>query len=228
MFDQTALWTLLDLTSLNETDDAPKIKRLCEQAVSISAAAVCVYPQWVPVAVDFLKESAVKVATVANFPEGMAAWQTVEASINSSIAQGAAEIDVVFPYPAYLAGEKAEAIDFVKKCRKICERVILKVILETGVLAEDSVIQAASRAVLAEGVDFIKTSTGKKGVGATLLAANLMLQVIKEVNPEAGFKASGGIRSLESALGYVELAEKIMGKAWVTPQHFRIGTSRVD
>lgn len=228
MFDQKAVWTLLDLTSLNETDDALKIKQLCEQAVSISAAAVCVYPQWVPVAVDFLKASAVKVATVANFPEGIMAWQTVEASIKSSIAQGAAEIDVVFPYPSYCAGEKAEAIDFVRKCRKVCEKVILKVILETGVLAEENLILAASRAVLTEGADFIKTSTGKKGVGATLLAANLMLQAIKEVNPKAGFKASGGIRGYKQALEYVELAEKIMGKAWVTPQHFRIGTSRVD
>lgn len=221
--------SFIDLTSLNENDTPETITALCHQAKSsdTSPAAVCVFPHFVEHAVSLLKGSGIKIATVANFPSGENTLESVMHSIQQSIKNGAEEIDVVFPYRAYLSGNKKYSCHFIQSCKEGCgESIVLKVILETGALQELSLISDASELLIDVGADFLKTSTGKISIGATLPAAEVMLQSIKKSRKNVGFKASGGIRTLAQATEYRELANQIMGKAWVTPAHFRIGTSK--
>ena len=124
-----------------------------------------------------------------------------------------------------MAGNKRSIYDLVKTCKSICVDHSLKVILETGELKHAALIDYASKAALDAGADFLKTSTGKVEVNATLEAADIMLQAIASTNPNAGFKAAGGIKLPEQAFKYFDLAEKYLGCAWITPQHMRIGAS---
>lgn len=222
--------SLIDLTSLNESDTDETIDALCNKAISHAGhvAAVCVYPQFVQQAATLLANSAVRVATVANFPAANDPLETVIESIKQSIKQGADEIDVVFPYRRYLAGDRAGACDFISACKKVCgAEILLKVILETGELKTSAIIADVSQAAISAGADFLKTSTGKVAVGATLEAATVMLQEIKKSDRLVGFKASGGVRTLEQALAYLYLASDIMGSEWITPRSFRFGASQL-
>lgn len=219
--------SLLDLTSLNDTDTAETIDTLCQNAKSHHVAAVCVYPRFVKQAATALQNTHIKIATVVNFPKGTDSLENVLLDIKQAIQDGADEIDVVFPYQQFLAGNVDSATHFIRECKLACGKNILKVILETGALKEKNLIAEASRCALAAGADFLKTSTGKIEVGATLEAAEIMLQEIKQSKKQVGFKASGGIRTAEQAKQYVELANQILGEGWVTPQTFRIGTSRL-
>lgn len=228
------IFSLLDLTSLGETDTPAMITALCKKAVTIQGhvAALCVYPQFARQVVDLLAQTPVKTATVANFPQGSDAINVALISIEQSIQAGAQEIDVVFPYQSYLAGDREGARDFVRQCKAACgENILLKVILETGALQEAQIIADASRDVIMAGADFIKTSTGKIKIGATLEAAAIMLLVINEMTPEMkrpiGFKASGGVRTVEEAAKYLELAAQIMGADWISPRTFRFGASQL-
>ena len=227
------IFSLIDLTSLNDQDDEVVINSLCKKAVTQHehVAAICIYPQFVQYAAQLLIGKSVKIATVANFPFGIDALDQVIESIHFSLKKGADEIDVVFPYQKYLAGEKQFAQDFVSACKKACGEKILKVILETGALKELNFIAEVSELALRAGADFIKTSTGKISVGATLEAAEVMLLAIKqlsvELNRPLGFKASGGVRSPQQAMQYIDLASRIMGTNWVTPMHFRLGASQL-
>lgn len=225
---QKKIFSLLDLTSLNDTDNAATIAALCHKAHGPlgRVAAVCVYPAFVSDAVAQLVETSIKVATVANFPHGADAKDVIQTSIMQSLKNGASEIDVVFPYRRYLQGDKEGALDVVAACRGfVGENALLKVILETGVIDNLSTIEEISYHVIAAGADFLKTSTGKVSVGATLEAASVMLYAIKESGANVGFKASGGVRTVEQAMMYIRLAEDIMGVGWVMPEHFRIGAS---
>lgn len=228
------LFSLVDLTSLNETDTESSIAVFCEKAQTSfgHVAAVCVYPQFVRQVVSQFAGTPVKVATVVNFPEGTASLESVLIEINDALLDGAQEIDVVFPYPRYLAGERRYAQTFVSSCKAACGNdAILKVILETGALGDLAIIADASYEALAAGADFIKTSTGKISTGATLEAAATMLLVIKHATPQlkhcVGLKVSGGIREIQQAAHYVELADRIMGREWVTAETFRIGASKL-
>ncbi|MEQ1790288.1 MAG: hypothetical protein ABL857_07585, partial [Rickettsiales bacterium] len=145
---------------------------------------------------------------------------------------GAQEIDVVFPYSRYLAGETQYAHTFVSSCKAACgDAMTLKVILETGALNDIAIIADACFETLAAGADFVKTSTGKIAEGATLEAAATLLLVIRHMLPQlkhnVGLKISGGIRELQQAAQYIELADRIMGREWVTPDTFRIGASKL-
>lgn len=223
------VFSLLDLTSLNETDDAARIAALCNKAQGPlgHVAAVCVFPCFVKQVSTILANTSIKIATVTNFPFGTEAIESVNQSIFDSIHHGAHEIDVVFPYVRYLAGEKKQACDFITECKKMCgEDILLKVILETGAIKDPLLVTEISQRVILAGADFLKTSTGKIATGATLEAATLMLTAIKSTSSQSvGFKASGGIRTIEQALQYIQLAEKIMGADWVNPEHFRLGAS---
>ncbi|HSW70261.1 MAG TPA: deoxyribose-phosphate aldolase [Gammaproteobacteria bacterium] len=221
---------LIDLTSLNDTDNTETIAALCEQAVTPNgqAAAVCVYPQFISEAKKILAGSSVRIATVVNFPQGNDVLENVLAAIRQAISDGADEIDVVFPYQDYLHGEKQKACDFIRACKAACgEKILLKVIIETGALADSLVIAEVSYDVCHAGADFLKTSTGKISVGATPEAARTLLTVIKKIPRTIGFKVSGGVRTVEQARQYIQLAEEIMGPGWVTPAHFRIGASQL-
>lgn len=223
------IFSLLDLTSLNETDNEKVISTLCHHAHGSlgSVAAVCVYPSFVKQAADALVGTPVKIATVANFPHGNEALESVISTIKTSLANGAQEIDLVFPYQRYLAGEKIAACDVITTCKKLCGNHTLKVILETGLLQDLNLITEVSQDVIAAGADFLKTSTGKVAIGATVEAATAMLAVIKKSTRPVGFKASGGIRTLGQAMQYIHLAEEMIGFDWVMPSHFRLGASRL-
>lgn len=221
--------SLIDLTSLNENDTEDTIKKLCQQASTKAGtvAAVCIYNRFVPLAKSLLQKTDVKVATVCNFPGGNMPLDFVIKEIARAIAAGADEIDVVMPYHAYLAGKKPEVKNFITTCKKNCGNLTLKVILETGALQDENIITAASEDAILAGADFIKTSTGKIATGATLEAAQAMLRVIARLKPEymAGFKASGGVRTLAQAAAYLQLADAILGPQWATAQTFRFGAS---
>jgi len=221
----------LDLTSLGEDDTPARIEALCASAAGPGGAppAVCVYPEHIASARRALDErglDGVAVATVVNFPDGAADPHRVERETRRAVAAGAQEIDLVLPWRAFLAGERGAARRVVDACRAACSGRPLKVILETGELADAGAIRAASELALAAGADFIKTSTGKGATGATPEAARTMLEAIRAHGGKAGFKASGGVRTLADAATYIALADEILGEEWTDDAaHFRIGAS---
>ncbi len=224
---------LMDLTTLNNDDTNESVIHLCQLAQSSfgNVAAVCIYPQFVAVAKQQLAAqgaSKIKVATVVNFPDGCDVLDDVLLQTQQAISDGADEIDLVLPYRALMAGDEQAGYEMVKQCKKLCgEQVLLKVIIESGVLKTPALIKKASEIAIDAGADFIKTSTGKVSVNATLEAAEIMLKTIKEkgVWDHVGFKAAGGVRTTEEAAQYLTLAENILGTEWLNARHFRFGAS---
>lgn len=219
----------LDLTALGEDDDSQRIAALCASAMSPfgAPAAVCVYPEWIAFArerLDALGLRSVAVATVVNFPDGDATPAQAARECRRARAAGAAEIDLVIPWRALRIGDYDGPSRLLRECRAACPDRLLKVILESGELADPTLIARASRIALAAGADFLKTSTGKASVHATPLAAAAMLGCIAEFG-RGGFKASGGLRRIGDALPYFQLAAEMLGEHWVTPAHFRLGAS---
>lgn len=224
--------TAIDLTSLNLDDTRETIIQLCQKSKTAlgSVAAVCIYPNFIEIAKNILgPHSMVKIATVCNFPSGQAALPDVLIEIKNAIKAGADEIDLVMPYHDFLAGKYQYVHDFIATSKKNCDDKLLKVILETGALQDSHLIARASRDCILAGADFIKTSTGKIATNATLPAAEIMLTTIRDLNLDrtVGFKAAGGIRTLDQALQYLQLAENMMGVDWVSPRTFRIGASQL-
>lgn len=171
-----------------------------------------------------------RIATVTNFPHGNDDIDIALAETNAAIAYGTDEVDVVFPYRALMAGNRQVGFDLVKACKTACEAagVLLKVIIETGELKTDALIREASEIAIDAGADFIKTSTGKVAVNATLHFADVMLSVIRDkgVGDRVGFKPAGGVRTAEDAAHYLQLADAIMGDGWADARHhFRFGAS---
>ncbi len=219
---------LLDLTSLNNSDDDAAVAALCNRATAAPGpiAAVCIWPRFITLARGLLEHSGVRVAAVANFPAGGDDIAAAVAETKDIVNQGADEVDLVMPYTRWLAGDTSVARDMISACKAACgEQVLLKVILETGRLEETAKIYDASLDAIAAGADFIKTSTGKVEVSATLEAAEVMLQAIKDSDAEVGFKAAGGIRDTATAGDYLALADRILGANWTDAQHFRFGAS---
>jgi deoxyribose-phosphate aldolase len=169
------------------------------------------------------------VAAVANVPAGAPESASAAAETAAAIAAGAGEIDVVFPYREFLAGNSAGALELVRACRAACgARALLKVILETGQLGSADQIHRAAEMAIEGGADFLKTSTGKTEPGATLEAAAFMLDAIVDAasrGQRIGFKVSGGIRTLAQARAYLELYESRFGSGSARPSNFRIGAS---
>lgn len=227
---KTAL-ALMDLTTLNDNDTDAIVAALCHQAKTAagSTAAVCVYPRFIKVAKETLQSIGaenIKVATVTNFPHGSDNIEQAVAETREAVLLGADEVDVVFPYQALMAGNSQIGFDLVKACKAECgDRILLKVIIESGELESALLIRLASEIAIAAGADFIKTSTGKVPVNATLEAAEIMLNVIKNKNKAVGFKAAGGVKTAAQAAEYLALAEKIMGSGWVSSRTFRFGAS---
>ena len=219
----------LDLTSLGEDDTTAMIGSLCHAAVRDGhPAAVCVYPEHVETArriLDTKCASDVAVATVVNFPDGSNDLGRALRETRRALAAGAAEIEIVFPWRAYIDGDRESGPLMLKGCKDICGGRQLKAILETGELGDPLLIRELSLAALGAGADFIKTSTGKTASSATLAAARMMLECLRERHGRGGFKAAGGIRSIAEAVRYLTLADEIMGPDWTTPAHFRIGAS---
>ena len=219
----------LDLTRLNDGDTEADVIRLSERAAAAPGrvAALCVWPQFAGTAVAHAP-AGVAVAAVANFPEGGASIERAARDTAQIAAAGAQEVDVVLPWRALMAGDVAAAAALLRAARRECEGLVLKVILESGELHTPALIERASRLAIAEGADFLKTSTGKTAVGATPDAARVMLAAIASdasASTRVGFKASGGVRSVADAAVYAGLVEEALGVSALTPRRFRIGAS---
>lgn len=217
---------LVDLTSLRGDETAVEIERLCDRAVRHGTAAVCVFAGHAPLARDRLAGSGVRLAVVANFPHGGDDLAAAADETAAAVAAGADEVDVVAPIAALAEGDVGLVGELVEACRAAAgPGTTLKLILETGVLRQSDLITAAARAAVMAGVDFLKTSTGKSEVGATLEAAGLLLAVIREADGRVGFKAAGGVRTADEAAGYLHLADAVLGPGWAKPGTFRLGAS---
>ena len=219
----------LDLTDLTDDCDGAAIERLCGRAVTRygPVAAVCIWPRFIAQAGPLLAGTGVKIATVVNFPSGDEPPEIVEADIRAAIADGADEIDLVLPYRALIEGNDGAARAMVALARATAPGATLKVILETGELRDPGRIEHASNLAIAEGADFIKTSTGKVKLNATPEAAHIMLEAIAGSARPVGLKPAGGIRTVADAGEYLVLADRIMGPGWATPERFRLGASGV-
>ena len=222
---------LLDLTSLNEGETEADILALCRRASTPHGpvAAVCLWPRWVSVARRALSmlpsAKRIKVATVVNFPHGTTAVDSVCAEVDQALRDGADEIDLVFPYRALMAGDTQTGFEMVSRCRQRLDGQALKVILETGELAQPELIRRAAGIAIEAGADFLKTSTGKVPVNATLDSARLLLEAIRHSGATVGFKAAGGIRTTVEAAAYLSLADELLGPDWARPGCFRFGAS---
>jgi deoxyribose-phosphate aldolase len=241
---ESKLWALdlaircMDLTTLEGVDTTGKIVALCAKAVrpnpvdeSIpSVAAVCLYPQLVPVAVGQLKNTPVKVASVAGaFPAGLAPLGARLAEIREVVELGAHEVDIVLNRSLFLGGRYAECFEELAAARDAAAGAHLKVILETGELGSYDRVRQASVLAMAAGADFIKTSTGKIGVGAELGSALCMMEAARdfflETGHAVGIKVAGGVRQSKQAIQYLVLLYETLGPRWMTPDLFRIGAS---
>lgn len=214
----------LDLTSLNDADTAADITTLCARAQSPfgPVAAVCVWPRFVSQARALLPAE-IKVAAVANFPDGSLDLVRTLAQVSEIVEAGGDEIDVVLPYRALMQGRSSECAEFLAEVRHATRPLTLKVIIESGELKTTALIAQATRLALMAGADFVKTSTGKTPVSATPRAARTMLAEIKTSGlPAAGFKASGGIRTVADAAVYLALLSDDDAR---NPRRFRFGAS---
>ncbi len=232
MIDLTAMaaraLACLDLTDLSDDCDEEAIATLCRRAVTPhgSVAAICIWPRFVTLAKAQLAPD-VKVATVVNFPSGNEPAEQVMEMTERAVLDGADEIDMVIPYRALLEGRPEQVPARIERVRRAAEYAPVKAILETGVLETDENIRLASELAIEGGARFLKTSTGKVSINATLGAAQAMLETIAAKDPTVGFKAAGGVRTTRDAANYLALADEIMGEGWATPARFRIGASGV-
>jgi deoxyribose-phosphate aldolase len=218
--------SLIDLTSLNDDDTAATIDALCVKAITPAGpvAAVCVLPQFVSVAAEALEATGVRVATVVNFPDGEDDPEAAARQTAALMDEGADEIDVVVPWRAHLAGDHEAVGRLVAACAAECPGH-LKAILETGSHHDAAATRAMADAALRAGASFLKTSTGKRGPGADLASARILLEAVRAAEHPAGVKISGGVRTRADAEAYLALAEEVMGMAWASPYTFRFGAS---
>ncbi|QGG96057.1 deoxyribose-phosphate aldolase [Actinomarinicola tropica] len=228
----------MDLTTLEGIDTPGKVRAMCAKAVRPdpamsgipSVAAVCVYPELVPTAVDALQGTGIHVASVAGtFPAGLGPLDVRLAEIRSAVAAGADEVDIVLNRSAFMAGRYREAFDEIAASKEACGRAHLKVILETGELGSYDQVRRASMLAMLAGADFIKTSTGKIGTNATPPTALCMAEAIRDFADQTGtavgLKLAGGIRNAKQSWQYLVLVQETLGAEWLTPDRFRIGAS---
>ena len=179
-----------------------------------------------------MSASGIAVAAVANFPLGTAPLEDVIAEVEQALDDGADEIDVVFPFRAYLAGDHLAAGELVRRVSELVHSGghagRLKVILETGVLQEPTTIKAAAAVAVANGADFLKTSTGKLEPAATPEAASALLDVIaaaQRSGQRIGLKVAGGVKTVADAAVYLDLADRCLEPDGADPGNFRFGAS---
>ena len=228
----------IDLTTLTSTDSPQSVANFTERVNAFdneypqypNVAAICVYPNFVPVVRTVLDVTGVNIAAVSGaFPSSQTFIEVKVAETALAIEGGADEIDIVFNLGNYLDGDYEEVCDEIAELKHSCRGGRLKVILETGALKTAENIKAASVLSLYAGADFLKTSTGKEYPGASLEAAYVMAQCIKEYHEKTGnmvgFKASGGIRSTEDAVKYYTIIKEVLGQEWLTNEYFRSGAS---
>ena len=231
---------VIDLTTLEGSDNRQKINELCTTAINFkddarhipSTAAVCVYPPFVAQAKQLLKGTDIHVASVAGaFPAGQSPIEIKVAEVRYAVQAGADEIDMVISRGKFLEGNYQEVNDEIVAIKQACGQAHLKVILETGELQTPDNIYAASMLAMHAGADFIKTSTGKISVNATPESFLVMLDAIADYYQETGkmigMKPAGGISDAETSLLYLKILENVLGEKWLNKQYFRIGASRL-
>jgi deoxyribose-phosphate aldolase len=238
--------TLMDLTTLSSDDTPGRVRRLCAKArlpvrsdlleamgadqLPIRVAAVCVYHAFVKTAVEALEGSGIPVAAVSTgFPAGLSPFEQRIAEIRASVAAGADEIDIVITRAHVLTGNWRALYDEVRAMREACGDAHIKTILGTGELGTLRNVAWASRVCMMAGADFIKTSTGKESVNATLPVGLVMARSIRDYRERTGhligLKPAGGIRTAKDALDWLVLVKEELGDRWLRPDLFRFGAS---
>lgn len=236
----------IDLTTLSGDDTAERVRRLCAKArrplaahiveglgigdMNLTTSAVCVYPTMVPHAVKALNGSRIPVASVATgFPTGLMPLRLRLEEIRYAVGEGADEIDIVITREHVLNGNWCALYDEVAAMREACGAAHLKTILATGELKTLRNVYAASMVAMQAGADFIKTSTGKEGVNATLPVGLVMVRALRDYGEATGnrigFKPAGGIRTAKDALNWQFLMKEELGNDWLSPDLFRLGAS---
>ena len=249
--DNQAAWllrsiALMDLTTLNSSDTDERVRRLCAKAINplradiveglglgdekIRPAAVCVYHPFVATAAEAVRGTGIHVAAVStSFPHGLAPLRTRIQEIEASVADGADEIDVVIPRGLVFGAKWQELYDEIVAFRAACGDAHLKVILGTGDLATLRNVMLASMVAMMAGADFVKTSTGKESVNATLPVGLAMVRSIRAYFEHTGymigFKPAGGISTAKASLDWLVLMKEELGRPWLEPELFRFGAS---
>ena len=233
---------LMDLTTLRPEDTPTSVKTLVGKVTEFHRlypdyplpASVCVYPNFAKVVKDNRVSPELHVTCVAGcFPASQSFLEVKQREVELAIDNGADEIDIVLALNAFLVEDFDAATFEIRAIKTICEsrNVLLKVILETGVLREDDLIYKASMLAMEAGADFIKTSTGKVPVNATPQAAKVMCTAIRDFNlktgRKVGFKAAGGVSNADEALEYYNIVKDILGEEWLNKDLFRFGVSRL-
>lgn len=232
------LFNCIDLTTLRSTDSQRSVADFTERVNQFetehpempNVAAICVYPNFAQVVRSVLEVSEVDIACVAGcFPSSQSYIEVKVAETALAVEGGADEIDIVLNLGNFLDGDYEEVCDEISELKHSCREARLKVILETGALKTAANIKAASVLAMYSGADFIKTSTGKEYPGASLEAAYVMCQCIKEYYEKTGnmvgFKPAGGVRTTEDAVSYYCIVKEVLGEKWLTNEYFRIGAS---
>lgn len=232
------LFNCIDLTTLKSTDSPVSVSNFTENVNRFetehpemkNVAAICVYPNFAPVVRAVLEVSEVDIACVSGgFPSSQTFPEVKIAETALAVEGGADEIDIVLNQGDFLDGDYEGVCDEISELKEACGDARLKVILETGALKTAEKIRNASVLAMYSGADFIKTSTGKDCPGASLEAAYVMCQCIKEYYQQSGrmvgFKPAGGVRTPEEAVSYYCIVREILGEEWLTNEYFRIGAS---
>jgi len=249
--DYQAAWLLkavscIDLTTLAGDDTPGRVRRLCAKAkqpvrqdvleklgvgdLDLTVGAVCVYHSMIPTAVDALQGTDIPVAAVSTgFPAGQSPLDTKLREIKASVRAGANEIDIVISRGLVLTGQWEKLYDEVRAFREACGPAHMKTILGTGDLVTLRNVARASAVCMMAGADFIKTSTGKEGVNATLPVSLVMVRMIRDYYERTGqligYKPAGGVSAAKDALAYLALMKEELGRSWLEPELFRFGAS---
>ena len=234
------LFNTIDLTTLKATDSPTSVSRFTQNVNDFeekfpslpNVAAICVYPNFAPVVRTVLEVSGVKIACVSGaFPSSQSFEEIKIAETSLAVANGADEIDIVLNLGYFLDHDYESLVDEITEQKEACRDGRLKVILESGALKTAKNIKIASILSLYSGADFLKTSTGKEYPGASLEAAYVMCQCIKEyyekTGNRVGFKAAGGVATTEDAVKYYTVIKEVLGEEWLTNEYFRLGASRL-
>lgn len=236
----STMFNCIDLTSLNVTDSAERIKMFVEKVNDFehiykgykNVGGICVYPVFAPVLTSTLAVEGVQKAVVAAcFPSSQTFCDVKCSEIEKAVDFGATEVDVVISVGEFLDGNYDFILQELSELRESAGKARLKVILETGQLNTPELIWDASILAMNSGADMIKTSTGKNGTGATPEAAYVMCKAIaayqKEFNRKVGFKPAGGVQTVDDACLYYNIVSTILGEEWLNNKLFRIGASRL-
>ena len=229
---------MIDLTTLEGKDSPGKVKHLCYKAAHLhdqfpglpNVAAICVYPNMVPIAKEALSGTNIKIASVAtSFPSGMVDFGAKLDEVKSVVDAGANEIDMVISRGRFLQGDYTYVSDEISQVKEACGELHLKVILETGELVTLDNVRLASDIAMEAGADFIKTSTGKVSPAATPPVVLTMLEAIRDfetkTGKQIGMKPAGGIGTAKQAIQYLIMVKETLGVDWLSPDLFRFGAS---